>query len=72
MILLNGHPSNYNIAIRNDDKLFRIPKGMDYCEKLPENEYCIQYGDRKCQFKTKYFDVFGRLRPKYWGLPRII
>ena len=72
MILINGHPSNYNIAIRKDGKLFRIPKYMEYCDKLPKDQYCIQYGDKKCAFRTKYFDVFGRLREQYWGLERIL
>ena len=66
------HPSNYNIAIRKDGKLFRIPKHLDYGEKIPKDKYCIQYGDRKCAFRNKYFNVHGMLRVQYWALERIL
>jgi len=66
------HPSNYNIAIREDGKLFRIPKDLDYGNKIPEDKYCIQYGDRKCAFRMKFFTIHGKLREQYWALERIL
>lgn len=69
--MVGNHPKNHNIAIRKDGELFRISKTMDYCPKLPEDEYCIQYGDRPCAFRFQYFDVHGNLRPEYWSLPII-
>lgn len=72
MKLINGHPSNYNIAIREDGKEFRIPKDLDYGDKLPENKFCIQYSDKPCAYRNKYFDANGILREKYWALERIV
>ena len=62
---------NYNIAIRRDGKLFRLSKDLDYGDKVSRDEYSIQYGDRKCAFRYKYFDAVGNLRKRYWVLPRI-
>jgi len=67
-----SHPSNYNIAIREDGKEFRIPKYLDYGEKIPEDKFCIQYSDKPCAFRNKYFDVNGHLRAQYWCLKRIL
>ena len=67
-----AEPSNYNIAIREDGKLFRIPKDLDYCDKISKDRFSIQYGDRKCALRQKYFDMHGRLREQYWALDRIL
>lgn len=65
-------PSNYNIAIRKDGKLFRIAKHLDYSDLIPEDQFCIQYGEKPCAFRRKYFDVHGQLKRKYWLLQRIM
>ena len=65
------HPSDYNIAIRKDGKLFRIAKYIDY-DQLSIDEFCIISPDKKCNDVPKYFDVFGKIREQYWILNRII
>ena len=62
---------NYNVVIRKDGKVFKIPKELDYGNKIPEDEYCIQYGDRPCAFRSEYFDIHGGLRKEYWDLEKL-
>lgn len=64
-------PSNYNIAIRKDGELFRIPKHLDYSDEIPKKNYNIVYWNGKCALKNKYFNVHGELRERYWCLRRI-
>jgi len=61
------HPSRYNIAIREDGELFRVPKHMGYGPDLPRNRFALIKKNRV----TRYFDAKGLLLPKYWALPRI-
>ena len=66
------HPSNYNIAIREDGKEFRVGKHIiDYCERLPKDHYVLIKPDDKHPFGSKYFNWSGMLKEKYWALERI-
>lgn len=67
------HPSKYNLAIRDDGKMFRVDKRiLDYCDELPENKFVLLKSDGKVFQYFKYFTIQGDLREKYWGLPRIL
>lgn len=66
------HPSKYAIAIRKDGKFFRVPLDAEYGEKYHVDEYALQFSNKPCAFRNKFFDVNGSLRPEFWALERLL